>query len=613
MPEECTYAKQLSEWEKARFGPAPEPALNPFTPTFTEMVAMSDGVRLYTEVFLPDGLSKPGPAVFIRSPYPYSLPSRHDKMSIPRYLESGYAIVFQLTRGQGQSEGAFHFFSDDADDGYEAISWIEEQSWCDGNIGMQGVSYLGGTQLLAARNKPKALKCIMPTGFLGNCTRSFPFSYGVPSKGFFMQWLQVVDATRGDDMEVAYGDQNIINHPKWGQALRERPLVDAATEVLSGDKLQAYRDIMSQPMDDDFWEKIHFTDDQLAALDIPMFFTDGWYDMTVGPIDFFSRLEKIYARKNIKGPDRYLLVGPWNHSQTYSPSKPGDFDGDRYLPDNAALDLVAQRLNFFDCYLKGDKNKIVQEDRVRVYISGPESSSVNRWYNFPTYPLVNTEQKCLYLHSHGQANNIPSDGVLDTEPPLDEPSDHYLYDPELPTASMIESSKDRRQTEIRADVLTYTTAPFSKPMTILGEIKLVLHAASDAPDTDWLAVITEVFPDKQSKSFHYAPLAFRARYREGLDREEFLTPDKPEEFRIQMGSAGHQIAAGNSIRLSIFSAAFPEYEPNSNTGKPVATDSDARPARQTIFHDTDRPSHIVLPIVTLTEPLNNYSVNDEKQ
>ena len=162
-----------------------------------------------------------------------------------------------------------------------------------------------------------------------------------------------------------------------------------------------------------------------------------------------------------------------------------------------------------------------------------------------------------------------------------------------------ESYDDRRNTEIRSDVLTYTSEPLAEPLTILGEIKLNLHAASNAHDTDWFAVITEVFPDGQSKSFHYASPAFRARYREGFDREVFLTPNKPELFQMRMGSAGHQIAAGNCLRLSIFSSAFPEYDPNSNTGNEAATDTEFQIAQQTIYHEELRPSHIVLPTIEI--------------
>jgi putative CocE/NonD family hydrolase len=371
-------------------------------------------------------------------------------------------------------------------------------------------------------------------------------------------------------------------------------LLNAADDVLSGDKLQSYRETISNPLDNDFWKKIHFTDEELSELDIPMFFTDGWYDMTVGPIDFFSRLDSIHQGQ---GPDRYLLVGPWDHSQTYAVHEAGSDHAGRVLKSNGAVDLVAQRLAFFDRYLKGNKEAVVQEDRVRVYITGADNSNANVWRNFSTFPVPGNEQKHLYLHSQGGAHNIPSDGMLGDEPPIEEPADHYVYDPSLPTASAAESSQDRRQIEIRTDVLTYTTAPLSESMTILGDITLVLHAASDAPDTDWFAIITEVFPDGQSRSFHCAPPAFRARYREGFDHEAFLAPNKPEEFRIPMGPVGHQIAAGHCVRVSIFRSAFPEYDPHRNTGNLSATDTEMRIAKQTVFHDSIKPSHLVLPII----------------
>lgn len=588
------YEARLAAWQKGRFAPLPEKPLTPTEPTQIEMIPMRDGVKLYTEIFLPE-LSIATPVVLIRSPYPYGRPSRNDTRPVSRYQQAGYAVVFQLTRGQGFSEGTFHFFRDDIEDGYDAVQWIAQQPWCNGKVGMEGASYLGGTQLLAAKAKPPALKCIMPTAFIGNCLHSFPFSYGVPNKGPYMQWHQVADAESWDDMDVAYCDMNALSHPTWGDAFRKHPLVDAANAVLSGDKLASWRDTISNPLDDDFWQSVHFTDDELAELDLPIFFTDGWHDMTIGPIDFFSRLEK----RQSTHPDHYLLVGPWDHYQTAAPSQPGDDSGDRVLPDNAACDHVDHRLAFFDRYLKGDQNSVVQEDRVRVYITGAPNSNANIWKHFPTFPAPGTEQKRLYLHSQGDARSFPSDGVLSWEQPNNEPADYYIYDPDLPTSSLVETSKDRRQVEIRSDVLTYTSEPLNAPLTLLGEIKLTLHAASDGLDTDWFAILTEVYPDGQSKSFHYAPPAFRARYREGFDKEVLLKPHQPEEYCIPMGPAGHQIATGHRLRLSIFSAAFPEYDPNSNTGNPAATDTASRIAKQTIFHDAIRPSHLVLPVIEL--------------
>ena len=591
-----TYESGLAIWQKAKFAPPPEKPLTPSEPTQITKVPMRDGVGLYTEIFLP---ASPGeyPVILIRSPYPYTRPSRNDKHPLSRYQQAGYAVVFQLTRGQGKSEGKFHFLKDDIDDGCDAIAWIAEQVWSNGKVGMMGASYLGNTQLLAAKAKPPALKCIMPTAFIGNATQCFPFANGVPKKSGYMQWHQVLDAERLDDMDVAYYDINALHHPQWGKAFRQRPLVSAADEVLSGDKLSSWQETISHPLDDEFWQDVHFTDQQLAELDLPIFFTDGWYDTTIGPIDFFTRLEKVLLDK----PDRYLLVGPWDHYQTASTSHPGDNNGDRVLPDNAACNHADLRLAFFDRYLKGDKTSLVQDDRVRVYISGDSNSNANIWKNLPTFPAPGTEYQSLYLHSKGDARSFPSDGVLSWALPTDEPTDQYIYNPALPTNSRVETYGDRREVEIRSDVLTYTSDPLTTPLTILGNIELNLHAASDGPDTDWFVVLTEVTPDGQSRSFHWAPPAFRARYRKGMDKEVFLTANKPELFCIPMGPAGHQIAVGNRLRLSVFSSAFPEFDPNSNTGNSTATDIGMRVAQQTIFHHADRPSHIVLPIIQLNE------------
>ena len=109
--------------------------------------------------------------------------------------------------------------------------------------------------------------------------------------------------------------------------------------------------------------------------------------------------------------------------------------------------------------------------------------------------------------------------------------------------------------------------------------------------------MTEVTPDGVSKSFHYAPIGFRARYREGLQSEVFLVPNKPEEFRIPLGPAGHRIAKGNRLRLLIFSASFPQYECNSNMGRVEALETETRIAKQTVYHDAIRCSRLLLPIV----------------
>ena len=598
MSEKQSYKDRVADWEKARFAPPPAPDLNPIKPSLTKMVPMRDGVRLYTEVFFPignKGQTEGFPVILIRSPYPYSCPSLNGKVGVGRYLDEDFAVVFQLTRGQGMSEGIFRQHSDDIHDGYDCIDWVTKQLWCDGNIGMQGPSYLGSTQLQAARAKHPALKCIMPTAFVGDFTRIFPYLNGIPMRSVFMQWYKVADLDRMDDLDATYGDTALLKHPVWGKAFRHRPLIEAADKILKGDKLASWKDCIRHPLDDDFWQGIHFTDQELLDLDLPIFFTDGWYDSTIGPIDFFSRLEALQPNRS----DRYLLVGPWNHYQTANNSVDDPATGDRSMPENAAQDLWSLRLAFFERYLKGNQDVEVQKGRVRVYITGAKGSDANRWINTSTFPVPGTEALKFYLHSEGDARSFPSDGSLTLVVPGNEPKDHYVYDPSLPTPTETEELTDRREIEIRSDVLTYTTAPLKKPITILGELELALYAATDCKDTDWFAQLTEVFPGGRYVAFHYGHGGVRARYREGLTEEKLIPENTVKLFTISLGLAGHQIAAGNQLRLSIFSSNFPLFDPNTNTGNEVISDVESRVARQTIFHDVDHPSHIILPAISM--------------
>lgn len=581
-----SYKEQYDVWLKNRFAPPPEPELTPSRPTMIEMVPMRDGVRLYTEIFLPNKVNCT-PVILRRSPYPYSRPSRNDKAPISRYLEAGYAYVFQLTRGQGKSEGTFHMYKDDAEDGKDCIDWIATQEWCDCNIGMCGASYSGMTQVLAAQTKPEALKCIMPTAF-PHFFSCFPYMNGVLNEGSFLQWHKVADTESMADLDAPYGDMSVLKHPVWGPALCKRPLISAADDVLSGDKLVSWRDVVASPINNEYWQSAHIDDEFLAGLDLPILITDGWFDMTIGPIDIFERMERFQSGRE----DRYLLVGPWDHGQTGAGFLHERDHGERTMPKNGAVDLIARSLAFYDRYLKGKTDKIIQPDQVRVYITG-----IDKWFDFPTFPAPGTEMRRLYLHSGGDARSFPGDGQLTWELPSDEPVDSYVYDPNLPTPSEAEPIHDRREIEIRSDVLTYTSASLEAPLTILGDIKLVLHAASDGLDTDWFALVTEVFPDGRSIAFHYAIPSLRARYHQGIDKEVMLTPNEPAIFQFSLGPAGHQIAAGNRLRLAIFSAAFPMCDVNTNTGNPVATDTILRVARQTVFHDTAKPSHIVIPVI----------------
>src|SRR5262249_17870046 len=152
------------------------------------------------------------------------------------------------------------------------------------------------------------------------------------------------------------------------------------------------------------------------------------------------------------------------------------------------------------------------------------------------WPPSQAQPRSLYLHSSGNANSVRGDGVLGDDPPTtEERPDRFLYDPERPVPSVDPAGpRDRRDAEARDDVLCYTTAPLNEAITIAGPVTLELWAVTDAPDTDWTALLVDVYPDGRAISLCDGIL--RARYRESLAAPRLLQPGVGERYAIAVGN-----------------------------------------------------------------------------
>ena len=146
------YEQELRVWRNT-CRQLPRPIVPKVQPSETVMMPMRDGVRLYTEVYLPKGADDGLPSVLIRTPYPDST-FPFSMRPIELFTSGGYAVAVQSCRGTWQSEGEFRFFQNEAADGYDCVEWMAKQSWSNGRIGMYGSSYSGSTQWLAARLRP---------------------------------------------------------------------------------------------------------------------------------------------------------------------------------------------------------------------------------------------------------------------------------------------------------------------------------------------------------------------------------------------------------------------------------------------------------------------------
>src|SRR5262249_34906727 len=212
----------------------------------------------------------------------------------------------------------------------------------------------------------------------------------------------------------------------------------------------------------------------------------------------------------------------------------------------------------------------------------------------------------MYFHSGGNANTDKGDGRLSWEtPPADAKVDKYQYDPNNPVPSLGGNNccgtptpagpRDQRPVEGRHDVLVYSSAALDRELEVTGPVKVVLHAASDAPDTDFVAKLIDVYPD--GRAYNLAEGIVRARYRESLSQPKRMEPGTIYEMSIGLVGTSNVFLPGHRVRLDITSSHFPQFDRNPNTGEPFGMNDKVRIANQAVHHSSAHPSHIVLPVI----------------
>jgi uncharacterized protein len=288
------------------------------------------------------------------------------------------------------------------------------------------------------------------------------------------------------------------------------------------------------------------------------------------------------------------VIGPWEHGVSQK-------TGDRDFGPDANLPREVFELHWYDYWLKGVKNGVDTDPAVTLFVMGK-----NVWRQENEYPLARTRYRDLYLTSGGHANTSAGDGTLSwIAPAATSPPDRYEYDPNHPVPSTggnnccgtptLSGPRDQRPIENRNDVLSYTSEPMLQELEVTGPVKVMLYASSDAPDTDFVAKLIDVYPD--GSAFNLCEGILRARYREGVSRPKLLDPGKVYALTIQLTGTSNVFLPGHRIRVDITSSHFPQFNRNPNTGKPFGLSNEVRTARQTTYHSAAQPSHIVLPVI----------------
>ena len=594
-------------------------------------IAMRDGVHLATDVYLPAHAKGPLPVILERTPYGKHKPSRSELLAgqtapmaraelARHFTDAGYAIVFQDCRGRYGSQGDFTKYLSEGPDGFDTIEWIAKQEWCNGKVGMMGLSYAAHTQMAAACLNPPALVCmILDSGGFSNA-----FTCGIRQGGAF----ELKQATWA------------WNHAKESRKAEQDPALRAALEAenifawfkaMPWSKGQSpirwdpdYEDYLLEQWRhgtfDAYWQKIGiYAEGSYDTLPLmPVALMSSWYDAYVKTtLDNFAGLSR--AQRPLQ-----LIMGPWTHGdRTKRVMGDVDFGPQALFEGHVAKDWLAYRLTWFNHHLKHEP--ITEDPRVRLFLMGGGSGARStdgkldhggQWIAGSDWPLPGTIFEDWYIESNGRLSKdkpAPSAAALS-----------FSFDPRHPVPTLggaltsgqpvfVGGAFDQREdarffgcTDIglplsaRRDVLSFETEPLSEDLALIGPIQIELWVTSDQADTDFTAKLMDIYPPSADWPLGFAMNLtdgiFRCRYRKSFAKPEPIQSGEIFKIVIEPFATANLFKAGHRIRLDISSSNFPKYDVNPNSYEPEGEGRLPRVAINTVFMDAQHPSRLILPV-----------------
>ncbi|MFR1831648.1 MAG: CocE/NonD family hydrolase [Lachnospiraceae bacterium] len=535
----------------------------------TFLVPMRDGIHLSTDVYLPEGITEPVPAVFVRTPY-----GKEDGCEVYyRYVQRGYAVVIQDVRGRNLSEGEWLPNYHEVEDGDDTLNWIADQTWSSGSVGMVGGSYLGYVQWAAAASKNPHLKALISVVCAGSAFVDLPRRGGSFTSGM-LAWAFAVSQKKFHP--------ELMERDDWEDVLNIRPLKDIPEKAL-GYPVPFLSKWLEDSDYNDFWRQSNWQERSKKA-QIPALIQSGWFDD-----NGMGTTEALEIVHDFPEGMRKVILGPWQHSG----NSRYDMHGVSFGSQALRFDLDYLYFQWFEHYLKGVENGIDKSAPVEYYTVGQDT-----WKTASNWPVPETVETDIFLDSEGSANTSLGNGTLSFHLPEKEGTDSYDYDPQNPSTHIIDMSEneievpeDYTKEELRQDMLCYTSAPLEKDVVITGDLTASLYISSDAPDTDFMVRLTDV--DENGRSIKLADGILSARYRNGFDHAEFLTPGEVVNLKIRTTKISNCFKKGHKIRITITSSAKNFVFPNSNT-KGGYNSPDTVVAHNTIHHGGNYPSKVTV-------------------
>ena len=585
------------------------------------MVPTRDGLGLATDIYFPaaSGRRAEGvfPVVLERTPYDKASPRNVTKGKY--FARRGYVCALQDVRGRFKSDGEWYAFAKEAPDGYDTVEWLGTQSWSNGKVGTMGDSYAGSDQCALATLDPPHLS----TMIVGVGASSYYHS-SMRQNGTLEQRFQIYAFRMAVTSKEAEADPSLkaaltsVFPSQMPQIVSKLPLKEGATVLRLLPSYERWAiDILTHGDYSDYWKQRGYAIFEYYEehADVPTLYLGGWYDSYAR-----NTCESFVALSKMKKSPQRLLMGPWTHA-AYEFTFAGDID----FGTEAHIDYNDFKLAWFDRYLKDMHTEVADWSPVRIFTMGTGAARKNYegrlehggyWRDEADWPLPGTQLTPYYL---------AGDGFLSTEMPQNGlyPTSGFTFDPGNPVPTigggisaanpiMEPGAYDQRgrsdffgcndtlPLNARPDVLTFQTPPLEVDVEVTGPIEMHLWASSSALDTDFTAKLIDVHPPSgdytDGLAINITDSIIRARYRNGWEKPELLTPGEPYEFVFQLYPTSNVFKRGHRIRLDISSSNWPRFDVNPNTGGPLGLERTFQLAHQTVYHDADCPSHVVLPL-----------------
>ena len=441
----------------------------------------------------------------------------------------------------------------------------------------------------ALREKPPHLVAASSRASAGEWLEE-PMTY---MRGIFPTWVFLWEAwTNGRAIQMTVeeraGTGASPTAPDWTKIIYHLPPI--TMDRAAGFSGQGWQDWLKHPPEDVYWDQLS-VEEIYPNINIPMLHMTGWFDGSLQGTEYASR----QATAQSKRPEeQWLIIGPWEHATIARHSQDPD---DVSFGSEAFMDTLKIELRFFDYYLRGVGKFVLP--KAQLFDMGE-----NVWHAYETWPPPETEMVPYYVDSCGSAQMVDDPGTLNTEFASGATTDRYTYDPADPTPSWPNHREewahlgilaDQRWVQKREDVLVYASDELSHPVQVAGRPVASLFVSSDASDTDFFVSLCDVYPDGRVVRVSFSGM--QARYRNGPRRPELMTPGEVYELRFDLSPIHHVFQPGHRILVEVRSAHFPAFLRNLNTGNPVAYEDKIQVAFQTVYHNINRASCIILPVV----------------